>query len=294
MQTKCMYKRERGSMAVYVTVVLLSMLILLSGIYLTSTSVRRNQLITAMKVKQTYEADNKNAGKIYYSLVGGQEPEEPEPTYIQEGLYLNYDGINNTGNGHSDSTTTWKDLSGNNKNITSLQGNIGENYVEFTGTQVNNIPISGTFDSMTIEVTVSNLVQTATVLFSLSGTQERLMYAHLPYSDGNIYFDSAQVSSSDYQRLNKAIDFDRTSKHTITFRKSTTSGMAIFVDGQLWAENTNLKRSVGTITRAILCRDQAATCYWSGRMYSFRIYDRDLSNAEILANYQIDKERFGM
>ena len=29
-------------------------------------------------------------------------------------------------------------------------------------------------------------------------------------------------------------------------------------------------------------------------MYSFRIYDRDLSNEEILENYQIDKERFEM
>lgn len=69
MQTKCMYKREKGSMAVYVTVVLLSMLILLSGIYLTSTSVRRNQLLTVMKVKETYEVDNGRADMIYQAIL---------------------------------------------------------------------------------------------------------------------------------------------------------------------------------------------------------------------------------
>ena len=290
MEKENIRRMEHGSMAVYVTIALLSMLILLSGIYLTSTSVRRNQILTAMKVKETYEIDNKNAGRIYYSLVGVEQ----KPQYIQEGLLIRYDGIDNTGNGHSSSTTTWRDLSGNNKNIASLKGNIGENYVEFTGTQANDIPIQGDFDSMTIEVTVSNLVQTATVLFAIGGSQERLMYSHLPYSDGNIYFDSAQVSSSDYQRLNKALDFDRNAKHTITYRKSTTLGAAIFVDGQLWAENTGLTRRVGTITKGKLCSDWAGTCYWSGRMYSFRIYDRDLSNEEILENYQIDKERFEM
>ena len=69
---------NKGSMAVYVTIALLSMLILLSGIYLTSTSVRRNQVLTAMKVKETYEKDNKNAEKIYYSLVGGPSIQAPE------------------------------------------------------------------------------------------------------------------------------------------------------------------------------------------------------------------------
>jgi len=34
--------------------------------------------------------------------------------YVEEGLYLHYDAISNTENGHSSTVTTWKDLSGNN------------------------------------------------------------------------------------------------------------------------------------------------------------------------------------
>ena len=38
--------------------------------------------------------------------------------YVSRGLEIYYDGIDNTGSGHSTTTTTWKDLSGNNRNGT--------------------------------------------------------------------------------------------------------------------------------------------------------------------------------
>ncbi len=41
-----------------------------------------------------------------------------EKTYIKNGLILYLDGINNTGSGHSNTSTIWKDLSGNNNNGT--------------------------------------------------------------------------------------------------------------------------------------------------------------------------------
>ena len=67
-------KSSRGSMAVYVTIVVLSMLLILLALFFTSNSVRRNQLITVMKVKETYEADNQNAGAIYRLLAQRVEP----------------------------------------------------------------------------------------------------------------------------------------------------------------------------------------------------------------------------
>ena len=38
--------------------------------------------------------------------------------YVNSGLILHYDGIDNTGNGHDSSSTIWKDLSGNNNDGT--------------------------------------------------------------------------------------------------------------------------------------------------------------------------------
>ena len=56
---------ERGSMAVYVTIVLLSFIIILSAIYATASSLRRNQLTTAMKIKESYEMYNSSRAQIY-------------------------------------------------------------------------------------------------------------------------------------------------------------------------------------------------------------------------------------
>ena len=85
-------KEEKGSMAVYVSVVLLSMLIILSAVLLTSNAARRSQLQTAMDLKQSYEADNSRAAEIYAELTssstGGENdeetPKEPNYIYIEE------------------------------------------------------------------------------------------------------------------------------------------------------------------------------------------------------------------
>lgn len=56
---------EKGSMAVYVSIVLLSFLIILTGIYASSMSVRKGQLKTVLGIKQSYEKDNENIEEIY-------------------------------------------------------------------------------------------------------------------------------------------------------------------------------------------------------------------------------------
>ena len=58
---------ERGSMAVYVTIVLLSFIIILSTIYASASSLIRNQLRTAMKIKESYEMYNNKKSSIYNS-----------------------------------------------------------------------------------------------------------------------------------------------------------------------------------------------------------------------------------
>lgn len=62
-------KEEKGSMAVYVTIVLLSMLLILSAVFLTSNAIRKSQIKTITKIKETYEADNNRAGEIYEMLI---------------------------------------------------------------------------------------------------------------------------------------------------------------------------------------------------------------------------------
>ena len=54
--------------------------------------------------------------------------------YTTSNIVTKLDGIENTNNGHSTSTTTWNDISGNKKNGTITDGTWGENYLQFNGT----------------------------------------------------------------------------------------------------------------------------------------------------------------
>lgn len=64
-------------MAVYVLIVLLSMLMILTAVYSITTSERRQQLLTIINMKQAYEANNGNAVSIYENLLGtNQQPEQ--------------------------------------------------------------------------------------------------------------------------------------------------------------------------------------------------------------------------
>lgn len=58
-------KEEKGSMAAYVTIVLLSMVFILFAVFITSNAVRKNQIQTVVKIKEVYEKDNDRADEIY-------------------------------------------------------------------------------------------------------------------------------------------------------------------------------------------------------------------------------------
>ena len=97
--------------------------------------------------------------EMYYRLYDYSDntyenEERPRITnqYVTSGLILHYDGINNTGNGHSRTTNTWKDLSQKNNNGTLMGFDAGatwgSNYLQFDGVDdyvlsANNLGISG-------------------------------------------------------------------------------------------------------------------------------------------------------
>ena len=65
---------EKGAISVFVTIAVLSIVIVLMALFFTTSSVRKNQLLTVSKIKQAYESDNERAGEIYSSIVDDQEP----------------------------------------------------------------------------------------------------------------------------------------------------------------------------------------------------------------------------
>ena len=58
MQMKKKLIEEKASVSIYVFIVLFSFTIMLTSIYFSANSVRKTQLSTMMRIKQSYEIDN--------------------------------------------------------------------------------------------------------------------------------------------------------------------------------------------------------------------------------------------
>ena len=96
-------KDEKGSMAAYVAIVLLTMLLIITSVYFLSNAAVKNQLITSIKVKETYEADNDKAADIYSALM---KKNEDKYVFIEDFDTLPNYTMKNTEISQSDSIIT--------------------------------------------------------------------------------------------------------------------------------------------------------------------------------------------
>ena len=281
-----MFKNENGSMAVYVTVVLLTMLLLITAVFFLSSSARKIQLQTAIQVKQTYEADNSKAAEIYDRLTGN---DSNTPTYVSDGLILHYDAINNTGNGHSNNTTTWKDLSGNGNDGIVTGGNWGDSYLRFTSSTEQN----GVKTNRNFPIDFSN---TFNIVFKLSSVNsvEALFGSRTSVSDGMMLFNYSTNDnlSLDTKGSNTRIALgDRLSANTIYDISITFSGTTckLYVNGQLTNTETFTDATINFPLTVFTAGTRSNSL---GDIYSVKVYNRALTDAEIQQNHNIDSQTY--
>ena len=304
MRIKMKYKigEEKGSMAVYVSVVLISMLLILTAVLLISNSVRKSQLETIIGIKQTYEADNSRADEIYKKLADtssgniGTEDDDLEG-YVTNGLLLLYDGINNTGNGHSNTATTWKDLSGNGNDITLNNIKINEDNslsaIDNTSYAVRDVTIPA---SNTIEVVAQYNTTDIGYLYALekddshyfylwnySGSGSTLSYRYVNNGTWDVFDNITDETSILNKKIFISITFD-----------ANTNNANIYVDGQYHKTLNFPKPEAEPNTRLRLFNTiNGGRPLIGGAIYSVRAYDRILTESEILQNYQQDMSKYG-
>ena len=275
-------------MAVYVSIVLLTMLLVLMAIFITSNSTRKSQLMSAMKVKESYEADNDRAADIYSELTGNvQTPSGP--SYVSNGLVLHYDAINNTGNGHSSNTTTWKDLSGNGNDAKITGGTWGTNYLRFTQSNEQN----GVKTNSNFPIDFNN---TFNIVFTLSSVSsvEALFGARTSTTDGMMLFnynDNNRLTLDTKGGGSRVILGDRLSANrkynlTVTFSGTTAK---LYINGQLTNTVTFTDASLNFPLTIFTAGTRTNSL---GDIYSVKVYNRALNATEILQNYNVDNERY--
>lgn len=247
--------------------------------------------------------------KVYANLeielLGKNEEEAPNsiPGYIQDGLVVLYDGKNNTGNGHDNDVTTWKNLAPISEiNQQGKYDGILKNFdqTEVSGWKENGLKFDGTNDCVQIGLmNYPNITIEAVVEYE--GTHSNgYIASNQEYGGvGLAAFSQKHLAqphiNGSYQALYGSNVIQLNKKYRVSMSYDGNKLILIENDDQVE------KSIVGSITAPsntymMLGCDPSGTVgdgsYFKGKIYNVRIYNRALSQEEKLLNYEIDKKRF--
>jgi len=212
--------------------------------------------------------------------------------YVQDGLVAMWDGIENAGwNTHDETATVWKDLIGSNDMELTRRGSFGDAYLSSNSSTspYNAAHAQISIDCMAIEcvaqrasgnIAISNGVgayaKNKGVCFSATTYVQFDFYNEYGLENrqelgfGNIHSYSAVYQNTGASYVDRCY---QDAKQLVKLEGTNT-----------WANRGGFSVGGGTI----------AGYTWAGKMYCIRLYDRDLTDAEIVANYAVDKARFNL
>lgn len=115
----------------------------------------------------------------------------------------------------------------------------------------------------------------------------RIVNIHMPWSNNRMYWDCGEGSG--YDRIDRDMNGQGIDNewHHWTFTKDQTAGtMAIYRDGILWHNGTNLNRPVGVLHRLIIGSNKELNNHWKGKIDEFTIFNAALDATTIQNWYQ--------
>ncbi len=299
MSKRKLFNQEKGSVAIYAIATIFSFIFILGGIFFTSSVVRKNQLRTMLKIKDIYASDLNNADSILENKKNNNTS-----LYVREGLVAFYDAVNNVGNGHSNTTKVWSDLSGNGHDaIYKGTGEVtwndkaydfinpgstdssSKNYFETE----NAIPVQD--GVRTIEIVCSIEEDGVKNLVGLGNTSANNALSDIMYNNGvNINALGNDINEG----LGKAFETGKTYITTITYDNTNhQTSYYTNLQSKTGVDFKTLNTAVGTLTIGIGKYGDNNTNK-RFKIQALRIYDRVLTLEEREQNYQLDKQKYGI
>lgn len=200
--------------------------------------------------------------------------------YVQDGLVLLLDGIQNIRGGHSTNTNVWEDLSGNNYDVTMKNITINENNMYFSG-DTSIMYSSNNIDAVSVEM-----------VLELEESPQGDQYIA---SFGSIYKILAWTPSE------KGFSLGNGKKRYLLedlYKKSSISVQ--YNPDAMYLNSKKLENSVVSTSWTaapkypFMISGYANGWRLKGKIYSIRVYNRALTKDEINHNYEMDKKRFGI
>lgn len=220
-------------------------------------------------------------------LIGGSD-------YVSTGLFAHFDGINNTGSGHSDITSTWCDLSPNRNNLPIALENIEwhDSYISYnTGIKNSSwlqMPVSPDFTlEYLLEHNMSTLETEGINFYPLTGSfSSNVNFVRTPL--GIIL----RIRGSRYEFQFESEPYK---PHLISVVVKPPQSILVYCDGKLVDSRAVTINAVSVVQAALGYNNgENAASKENVKLYACRLYSKALSSSEILQNYKKDKERYSL
>lgn len=229
-------------------------------------------------------AENETSSKKYVS------------DYIQNGLILHLDGINNDINGHNaGQSSTWYDMSNSNKNATLYNCIVRNNNIEFNG--------SSSYATLGSNALGQYGPSTIEVVFKSSGTSGVIIGDNRNVSSRGLAFDSNALSikvgdtTSVPYTFNLSNSLNEPHTYSVIYDGVNYNNTKAYKDSKSLIRNTLTDGFANSSTYPIIGRRiwaSGSTWYFKGNIYSIRVYNKKLTDAQLEQNHEMDKTRFNI
>ena len=222
------------------------------------------------------------------------------PKVVTSGLVLALDAADR--NSYPGSGTTWRDMSGNNRNATLVNGpsfsNIDNGAVVFDGTDD-----SLSFSTITFSNTSYTLEMFSNITGILDTSNRRSVFGNINYasefSNTTTFFTNLTVNSVDtyfnfgFSTAGSLVigqDF-----HWVFTLDFSTKNVFIYLNGRsITSADTQLTSYTNISTTFTRFGIWTTIRPYIGNLYSARMYNKYLTSSEVLQNYNALKSRFNL
>ena len=246
------------------------------------------------------------SGEDYYKYNSAYTIATNKYGYVKNGLELLLDGIDNTGNGHSNTTTTWSDLSGNGKNGTlknmTASSAWNEDSLVFDENNAYVLIAPMNYDKVTLELVMSEETINDEVesIFNNINTGG---YRILKLANKKLAFDVYITEEKAYKYPNRwETGYFKAEANTKYSISGTYNGEKITNRVNSEYDYLNIIGTIKTTTKdtyMVIGGNPYGTSLqadekFTGTIYSARMYSRALTDEEQSTNYLADKARYNL
>ncbi len=291
---KTKYNKGITLVALVITIIVL---IILAGVSINLVLGENGVFKRAIEARELYEKSSKEEQEEINQFLDSMDL----ALYVQNGLLVQYDALNNTGSGHDSKATTWKNLAQNDSYDAQIHGaSIESNCISLDG--IDDWIGIGQIDTnspLTLEATIKfndfskgqNRIFSNTLYGGIAiwvnnkNNLELYIGSKTTESASNNYFDFIAPFEITQEIVHVAVTFDGTS-------------VKVYINGEKKGEKLftgiYVKPEKNTImVLGVEPDEEKPVGYFSNmNIYSCRIYKKGLTEEEIKNNYQLDKQRY--